>query len=115
MRKILLGLVAIAAIAGPPSASAGSANAAIGPVTRTATFTAIQPADAFSQFDNVWMHVFAVNVDANGTFEGTGVINGHDSQTTMTDAPENVTGTFNADGTISLARRRPHTTAWCGR
>ena len=66
MRKILiLGFAAVLAVLTLGSFT-GSANAA---TTRTATFTAIQPANAFSQFDNVWTHTFAVNVDANGTFE----------------------------------------------
>ncbi len=96
MRKLLLGLAAIAAIAGTTLGVAGSANAAIGPVTRTATFTAIQPAGEFSQFDNVWTHTFAVNVDANGAFEGTGGVSGSD-QSGSGNFTEKVTGSFSAD------------------
>jgi len=96
MRKLLLGLAAIAAIAGTTLGVAGSANAAIGPVTRTATFTAIQPAGEFSQFNNVWTHTFAVNVDATGAFEGTVGVSGSD-QSGAGNFTEKVTGSFSAD------------------
>ena len=45
-------------------------------------------------------------VDANGAFNGTGVINGHDSSTTMVDVKETITGTINADGTLSFEATR---------
>jgi hypothetical protein len=78
---------------------AGSANAAIGPITRTATFTAIQPAGEFGQFSNVWTHTFAVNVDANGAFEGTAGVSGSD-QNGSRNFTEKVTGSFSADDSL---------------
>ncbi len=60
-----------AAIAAPLALASTPANATIGPVTRHATFTAIQPANEFSQFNTVWTHPFSVDVDATGAFERT--------------------------------------------
>lgn len=61
---------------------------------------------------NVWTHVYEVSVDASGAFEGTGLINGHDGSTTMENVPETITGTFNADGTISLEATRIDGVKW---
>ena len=94
MRKILLGLAAIAAIAGTTLGVAGTASAA--ETTRHATFTAIQPAGGFSQFETVWTHTFAVDVDANGNFTGTGGVSGSD-QNGSANFTEKVTGSFSAD------------------
>ena len=79
MRKILLGLVATAAIA-TPLAVAGSANAAttcqdVPTTTGPATFHATQPSGGGGN----WDHTFNVNVATDGGFTGTNVIKGLDA------------------------------------
>lgn len=101
MRRLILGLLATLALAAPV-ATASSAHA---DVVTTATFTAIQPADQFSQWTNVWTHTFTVTVQLDGTFSGTGFQDGHDSSTTLTNEPETVTGRFH-DGVVDMVDTR---------
>jgi hypothetical protein len=104
MRKFILGVAAVAALALPAAASADVARYQV----QTATFTAVQPAGVFSQFDNVWTHSLTVTTNpCDGTFSGTGFQNGADQSTTLVDQPVNVSGTFNADGTVTLSETRP--------
>jgi len=102
MRKILLGLAATAAIVAP-IAMATSADAAGTPrcqtdyvtsSTTTATFNAIEPAGAYDQWDNVWTHDYTVTVNTDGTFTGTGVVNGDDGTNKLVNEPETVFGQF---------------------
>lgn len=96
MRKIILGFTALFAVLAILGLSA-PANAE---VTRTATFTVTQPSGQFSQFDRVFTHVFSVDVDANGTFTGTGVITDENGNFFSNEA---VTGAFsNSDTQVSL-------------
>ena len=84
LRKIILGLVATAAIATPlVGATAASADVQrcqeTVPVSTTstskATFTVNQPKDTVGQFDNVWKHVYAITVEpTTGTFSGDGQV-----------------------------------------
>ena len=67
---------------------------------KTATFTVNQPKDAVSQFTNVWRHEYEVAVKSDGTFVGTGKI--YDNGATDTTWTEDVTGSLNADGTLSM-------------
>jgi hypothetical protein len=101
MRKIILGLVATAAIAAPLVAMAGPANAETARqcetavtstvTTTTAQFTVLQPKGTTGQFTNVWKHVYTVTVQPNGSFEGTGSITDNDGPVAWT---ETITGTF---------------------
>ena len=80
--------------------------------SQTATFTTTQPAGEFSQFGNVWTHNYKVSVNpCDNTFSGTGVETGHDQNGPAT-TNETVTGTFNADGTISLVNTRDDGVVW---
>jgi len=104
MRKMLiLGFAATLAVL-TLGLTSGSANAAT--QTGKATFTITEPAGAFSQWDNVWTHVYTVDVQGDGTFTGTGVINGNDGTNLFTDEPETVTGKLNADGTLDIVGTR---------
>ena len=97
MRKIILGITALIAVLATLGLTTGTANAE---TTRTATFTVIQPSGQFSQFDQVFTHVFAVNVDANGTFTGTGVITDQNGDFFSNEV---VTGSFSDNDTrVSL-------------
>lgn len=97
MKKLIFGILAVAAM----FASFAVAPAADASSVTTATFTAVQPAGQFSQFNNVWTHVFSVTVNADNSFSGTGLINGADGTTTFQDYPETVHGTLNATGDIA--------------
>ena len=84
MKKIILGLVAAAAVAAPIALTAGTASAAVERqcetavtstvTTTTATFTVNQPKDTVGQFTNVWKHVYTVTVQSEGTFSGHGSV-----------------------------------------
>ena len=67
---------------------------------KTATFTVNQPKDAVSQFTNVWRHEYEVALNADGTFVGKGNI--YDNGATDTTWTEDVTGSLNADSTLSM-------------
>lgn len=104
MKNIILGSLAAIAVAAPLALSAAPANADVPRqcetvvtstvTTTTATFTAIQPANEYHQWLNLWTHDFTVTVNPDGSFAGTGVQNGHDVQTTLTNEPVTITGTF---------------------
>ena len=98
MRKIL-------SSASPPSSPCSRSRSITGsPPTRAerpgigATFTAIQPADEYGQFGNVWTHDFTVTVNPDGTFTGTGVQDGHD-QNGVQHFTETVNGKFSDSNT----------------
>ena len=100
MRKLVLGLVAAAAIAAPV-AMAVPANAAttcqdVPTTTGPATFHATQPSGGGGN----WVHTFSVNVNSDGGFTGTNVITGLDAGQTVT-VNETVSGQItdkNSDG-----------------
>jgi hypothetical protein len=110
LRKIILGLVATAAIAAP-LALAGSANAVTtcqtAPTTTgRATFHATQPSGGGGN----WDHTFHVNVATDGGFTGTNEITGLDAGQTVT-VTETVSGRItdnDADGVkeVTLAAIR---------
>ncbi|KRB43643.1 hypothetical protein [Terrabacter sp. Root181] len=82
MRKTILGLVAIAALA-TPLAFASSANAATtaqAVPTGHAIFHATQPSGSGGN----WLHTYDVDVAAGGGFSGTNVIKGLDGATMVT-------------------------------
>jgi hypothetical protein len=114
MKKIILALAIAAAasmtIVGYASAGVERCEATV-PVTttvKTATFTMIQPANAYEQWSNVWTHDFTVTVNADNTFNGTGVQNGTDANyPSGYTANWTITGTFNADKTVSFTATRP--------
>ena len=103
MKKFILGGLAAAAVIAPIALTSGSASAAeparcqetaVTNTATTATFEAHQPAGAYGQWDNRWIHTYTVTVQPDGTFTGTGVVNGSDQNGTFTDEPETITGTF---------------------
>jgi hypothetical protein len=119
MRKILLGLAVIAAIA-TPLAFATTANAAetcqtVATTTGLATFHATQPSGGGGN----WEHTFSVNVASDGGFTGTNVITGVDAGQTVT-VNETVSGQItdkNNDGIkeVTLAATRDsgfYTSEW---
>ena len=63
----------------------------------TATFTALQPKDTITQFDNVWKHEFTVIVNADNTFTGTSMVSDNGGSFAWA---EDVTGSFDADRTL---------------
>jgi hypothetical protein len=107
MKKLMLGVLAALTLAAPLALAAVPANAE---VTRTATFTAIQPAGQVSQWDNVWTHVYTVTVQSDGTFIGTGVEDGQD-QSGPAHFTETVTGSFGV-GTTTLTAVRDDGVTW---
>src|SRR3954471_14901402 len=101
-RFIPVAVAAAALIA--PAASSGcwprcEAPVATNTTVTTATFTATQPANGYHQWDNLWTHDYTVIVQPDGSFVGTGVVNGHDSLTTFNNEPQSITGSFDADKT----------------
>ena len=118
MRKTILGLVAIAAVAAP-IAFATSANADVArcgggtSTTTTATFTAWEPADAINQWTNTWQHNFTVTLTEGGVFTGTGTQNGQaafgygDGWGAMfRNEPVTITGQMGDDGKITYTETR---------
>jgi Ni/Co efflux regulator RcnB len=119
MRKIILGLVAATAVAAPIALSAAPANADTArqcntvtttttkDVVTSATFEAHEPAGAYDQWDNRWIHTYSVTIQPNGSFEGTGVVNGNDGTNELVNAPETIEGQFSdsndADDTFDHA------------
>ncbi len=104
MKKIIIGIVAIAMLAIPSIASADvprcEASVPVNTTVTTATFTALQPKDTTHQFDNVWKHDFTVIVNADNTFTGTSTVSDNGGLFGWT---EDVTGSFNADRTPSAS------------
>jgi hypothetical protein len=111
MRKLIaiaVSFTAIASLVVPALASADVARYQ----SETATFTMVQPAGVFGQFDNVWTHNYTVKVNpCDSTFSGTGVETGSDQNGPATHN-ETVTGSFNADGSISLDNTRDDGVVW---
>jgi hypothetical protein len=111
MKKLVLGVVAAAAIATPLAVSATAANAAttcqdVPTTTGLATFHATQPSGGGGN----WDHTFSVNVATDGGFTGTNVITGLDAGNMVT-VNETVAGQItdkNNDGIkeVSLAAIR---------
>ena len=101
MKKIILGVMAVAMLAIPSIASANvvrcEASVPVNTTVTTATFTALQPKDTENQFTNVWKHDFTVIVNADGTFSGTGATTDNGGSTIIW--AESITGSFNADKT----------------
>ncbi len=119
MRKLVLGLVAAAAIVAPVAmalpASAATTCQDVPTTTGPATFHATQPSGGGGH----WVHTFNVNVASEGGFTGTNVITGLEAGVPTT-VNETVTGQItdkNNDGVkeITLAANRPdglYTFAW---
>ena len=101
MRKLILGILAIAMLAIPSVASADvprcEASVPVNTTITTATFTAFQPKDTVGQFGNVWKHDYTVIVNSDGSFSGTGAVSDNGGSVAWT---EQITGTFNADKTV---------------
>ena len=99
MKKIIIGVMAVAMLAIPSIASADvkrcEAPAANG--ITTATFTVLQPKDTITQWDNVWKHEFSVIVNADNTFTGTSMVSDNGGSFAWA---EDVTGSFDADRTL---------------
>ena len=94
MRKVIIGIVAIAMLAIPSVASADVPRCAA-PVTAATTvkFTVLQPRAAFSQWDNVWQHDYTVMVQPDGSFVGTGIQYNREDPAAGSVA-ETISGTF---------------------
>ena len=103
--------MAVAMLAIPSIASADvprcQAEVPVSTTITTATFTAIQPANGYNQWERLWTRNFTVIVNADNTFTGTTEVLGDDANGTF-DAQvphealvpdETVTGSFNADRT----------------
>ena len=101
MKKIIIGIVALAMLAIPSVASAGvprcEASVPVNTTVTTATFTALQPKDTTHQFTNVWKHDFTVIVNADNTFAGTSTVSDNGGSFAWA---ESVTGKFNDDRTL---------------
>jgi hypothetical protein len=100
MRKVIIGIMAVAMLAIIPSAASADvarcdATVAVDTNVTTATFTVNQSKDTVDQFTNVWRHEFSVIVLPNGSFSGTA--QAYDNSATTPTWTETVTGTFNAD------------------
>src|SRR5262245_8595382 len=109
-RKLILAGGALAALAVPSVASADVSRCQSSATeAATATFTVTQPSGA----GGLWTHDFTVTVKPDGTFTGTGVVNGLDYDGPKT-FDETVKGTFtdtNNDGTadrVSLESSRDY-------
>jgi hypothetical protein len=111
MRKFILGVAAVAALALPSVASADvprcEAAVTVNTTVTTATFTWTEPAQFEHQFENVWTHNETVIVTGN-TFEGTGVQTGQDGNGVQT-YTESITGSFGGSplgSTVSFVTHR---------
>jgi hypothetical protein len=94
--------VAIAAVASVMVAATASADVARYQ-TQTATFTATTPYGQVGQWEHVWTRDYTVTINPcgsnDGTFTGTGVVRRDNGDFF---ANETITGTFNADKTVSF-------------
>ena len=113
MKKFILA-VAVAAVA--ITAVAASVASAGGPPARyqlqSMTITAIQPKDQITQWTDIWTHAYNVTLNpCDGSFTGTGTLNGTPSQWDSRGfwGTETITGTLNGDGTISFTGTRSST------
>jgi hypothetical protein len=116
VKKIILGIVAIAMLAIPSIASADVARCRASSAVTTATFTTTTPSGA----GGLWTTGFAVTVQPDGSFSGSGTTVGHDVDGDKSIA-EIVTGKFadtNNDGSadkVSFTSNRPqplYTATW---
>jgi hypothetical protein len=112
MRKFILGVAAVAALALPSVASADvprcEASVPVNTTVRTATFTWTEPANVEHQFENVWTHSYTVIVNPDNTFDGTGVQDGTDGNGTQ-HYTELVSGSFSGSplgSTVSFVTQR---------
>ena len=105
MRKVIIGIMAVAMLAIIPAAASADvarceASVPGNTVIKTATFTVTQPSGS----GGLWTHDFTVTVNPeDNTFAGVGVVNGLDVSGPTT-FNEDVAGTFNADGTVSITK-----------
>ena len=110
MRKtrIIAALIGAVVLAVPSAASAKVVRCDLTTVTNTgpkvATFTVLQPKDQVGQFVNVWVHKYEVAITdpTTGSFVGTGKIYDNGATGENTTWTETVTGSLNADGTLSM-------------
>ncbi len=112
MKKIILALAIAAAasmtIVGYASAGVERCDASAPVTVKTATFTMIQPANAYEQWSNVWTHDFTVTVADDNTFSGTGVQTGKDANYPNGYTAEwKITGKFLDGDKVSLVATRP--------
>ena len=113
LKFIIIG-AALMALAIPSVASADvprcEASVPVSTTITTATFTAIQPANEYNQWNQLWTRDFTVIVNADNTFSGTTGSLGDDANGTFDQQvphaavvpDETVTGKFNTDGTVTL-------------
>lgn len=106
MRKLILAVAGIAAVAVPTIAPALASADVARYQSQTATFTVTQPAGAYHQWGNVWTHSFTVTVNpCDKTFSGTGNITGSDQNGPVSTPEESITGSF-GNGTVSFSATR---------
>jgi hypothetical protein len=102
MKKIILAVASITALAATTLAPVASANVprCAAPVTEaaTATFSVWQPAHAVGQWIDTYRHDYTVTVQPNGSFTGTGLDHNFEAEGNS----ETITGTYNTDGTVSF-------------
>jgi hypothetical protein len=105
----IAGAFALAAVAA--SMVAGTASADVARYqTQQATFTVTQPLGQVGQWQNLWTHHLTVTLNpCDNTFTGTGLQYDNNNNQAYT---ENVTGSFNSDGTINLTATRNDGVAW---
>ena len=108
-RRIIGAAVAVAMLALVPATASADvprceASVPTKTVIKTAEFTVTQPYGVVGQFDDVWTHDYTVTINPeDNTFAGVGDVYGPGGANAFT---EDVTGTFNSDGTISLRATR---------
>jgi hypothetical protein len=119
MRKLIIAGMAVAMLGIIPAAASADvprceASVPTNTVIKTATFTIIQPAQEYKQWNRLWTHSFTVTINPeNNTFAGVGEISGDDQNGTFDqqfphDAlvpDETVTGTY-AEGKVTLKATR---------
>jgi hypothetical protein len=99
MRKLILAVAGIAAVAVPTIAPALASASVDRYQTQTATLHVIQPKDTVGQYDDVWKRDFKITINpCNNTFTGTDHATGSNSDIAW---DEDVTGSI-GDGTISF-------------
>jgi hypothetical protein len=105
----IAGAVALAAVAA--SMLVGTASADVARYqTQQATFTVTQPYGQVGQWQNLWTHDLTVTVNpCDSTFSGTGLQ--YDNNHNLS-YHEDVTGSFNSDGTVNLTATRDDGVVW---
>jgi hypothetical protein len=105
----IAGAFAVAAVAASMVTATASADVARYQ-TQQATFTVTQPYGQVGQWQNLWTHNLTVTVNpCNGTFSGTGLQ--YDNNHNLS-YHEDVTGSFNSDGTVNLTATRDDGVVW---